>query len=103
MIRKFKSDKAEHEHKEFDKLLSEIFPQEVPIRFISAVKVLYKDGTDRTLTNDELKGIVPNTGIIDHQKIARLWENTQEVEMYINIELLRDTVQSNTANFLKKF
>ena len=43
MIRKFKSDKAEHEHKEFDKLLSEIFPQEVPIRFISAVKVLYKD------------------------------------------------------------
>jgi len=102
-MRKFKSDKVEHEHQEFDKLLSEIFPQEVPIKFVSAVKVVYNDGTERTLSNEELKGIVPNTGVVDHQKIAKLWENTQEVEMYINIELLRQTVQSNTANFLKNF
>ncbi len=104
-MRTFKSSNPEdhNAHEEFDKLLSEIFPQEVPVKFVSAVKVIYKDGTERTVTQEELKGIVPKTGVVDHQKIADLWKNTKDVEMYINIEHLRETVLNNTKNFLKGF
>ena len=102
-MRKFKADKSEHEHTEFDRLLTEIFPHEIPVNFLSAVKVIYKDGSERTLTNQEIRGIVPNVAVIDHEKIAKLWENTKEVEMYVDIERLRDVVTTNTKNFLKGF
>lgn len=102
-MRKFKADKSEHEHQEFDRLLSEIFPHEIPVNFLSGIKVIYKDGTERILNNQEIRGIVPNVAVIDHQKIAKLWDNTKEVEMYVDIERLRNVVTTNTKNFLKGF
>jgi hypothetical protein len=103
MARKFKAHKPEFEHSDFDRLLSEIFPQEVPVKFVSEVKVHYKDGTTKTLNNKELKGIVPKTGIVDAKKIARLWQNTIDVEIYINIELLESIVSLNVKGLLKRF
>lgn len=101
-MRTFKSSNQEdHAHEEFDRLLSEIFPQEVPVKFVSAVKVIYLDGSERTVTQEELKGIVPKSGVVDHTRIAELWDNTKDVEMYIDIETLRNTVLENTKNFLK--
>ena len=39
--------------------------------------------------------------MVDYKKIAQLWENTQDVEIYLNMELLRSVVQSNTDKWLK--
>jgi hypothetical protein len=98
-MRKFRADNPNQEHEDFDRLLSEVFPEEVPVRFVSSVKILYLDGTERTITTEELKGIVPNM-MVDYKQIAKLWENTQEVEIYLNIELLKSVVEANTGRWL---
>ena len=46
-MRKFKADNPKQDHENFDRLLSEIFPQEVPVRFVTSIKVIYKDGTEK--------------------------------------------------------
>ena len=78
MARTFKAHKPEFEHSDFDRLLTEIFPQEIPVKFVSEVKVFYEDGTTKSLQYQELKGIVPKTGVVDANEIAKLWENTKE-------------------------
>lgn len=98
-MRKFRADNPNQEHEDFDRLLSEVFPEEVPVRFVSSVKILYLDGTERTITTEELKGIVPNM-MVDYKQIAKLWENTQEVEIYLNIDLLKSVVEANTGRWL---
>ena len=98
-MRKFRADNPNQEHEDFDRLLSEVFPQEVPVRFVSSVKILYLDGTEKTITTEELKGIVPNM-MVDYKQIAKLWENTQEVEIYLNIDLLKSVVEANTDRWL---
>lgn len=98
-MRKFRADNPNQEHEDFDRLLSEVFPQEVPVKFVSSVKVLYNDGTEKTMTAQDLKGIVPNM-MVDYKQIAKLWENTQEVEIYLNIELLKSVVEANTGRWL---
>jgi len=99
-MRKFKADNPTQDHGDFDRLLSEIFPQEVPVKFVSAIKVIYKDGTAKTMSNEELKGTVPNM-MVDYKKIAELWENTKEVEIYLNLDLLKSVVEQNTSKWLK--
>jgi hypothetical protein len=101
-MRKFKADNPNQDHKDFDRLLSEIFPQEVPVRFVTSIKVLYKDGTKKEMTTEELKGIVPNM-MVDYKKISELWEDTEEVEIYLNIDLLKKVVEENTDRLLKKY
>ena len=54
------------------------------------------------MTSDELKGIVPNM-MVDYKKISDLWENTSEVEIYLNIDLLKKVVEENTDRLLKKY
>jgi hypothetical protein len=103
MARKFKAHKPEFEHSDFDRLLTEIFPQEIPVKFVSEVKVFYNDGTTKSLQYQELKGIVPKTGVVDANEIAKLWENTKDVEIYINIELLQSIVSLNVKSLLKRF
>jgi len=98
-MRKFRADNPNQEHEDFDRLLSEVFPEEVPVRFVSSVKILYLDGTEKTITTEELKGIVPNM-MVDYKQIAKLWENTQEVEIYLNIDLLKSVVEANTGRWL---
>lgn len=98
-MRKFRADNPNQEHEDFDRLLSEVFPEEVPVRFVSSVKILYLDGTEKTITTEELKGIVPNM-MVDYKQIAKLWENTQEVEIYLNIDLLKSVVEANTDRWL---
>ena len=94
-MRKFKSDNPNKDVNDFDRVLSEVFPQEVPVKFVTAIKVVYKDGSVKELKQEDLKSIVPNM-MVDYKKIAQLWENTQDVEIYLNMELLRSVVQSNT-------
>jgi len=101
-MRKFKADNPKQDHENFDRLLSEIFPQEVPVRFVTSIKVIYKDGTEKVMSSDELKGIVPNM-MVDYKKISDLWENTSEVEIYLNIDLLKKVVEENTDRLLKKY
>ena len=40
-MRKFKSSDPTKDTGDFDKLLGEIFPQEVPIGFVKGVRVIY--------------------------------------------------------------
>lgn len=99
-MRKFVPSEPEHSDPEFDRLLSEIFPQEVPIHFVKGIKVVYKDGSVKELTDEEIKGVQPEVGTVNHQKIAEMWENTQDVEIYINTEKLRNIVQLNVNKIL---
>jgi len=67
-MRRFKPSDPNKDTGDFDKLLGEIFPQEVPIGFVKGVRVIYNNGDHKDLTNEEIMGVSPNVGEEKYQK-----------------------------------
>ena len=101
-MRRFKPSDPNKDTGEFDKLLGEIFPQEVPIGFVKGVRVIYNNGDHKDLTNEEIMGVSPNVGVVNYQEISKLWDDTQEVEIYLDIEKLKRVVETNVSRILNK-
>jgi hypothetical protein len=101
-MRKFKASDPQKDTGEFDKLLGEIFPQEVPIGFVKGVRVIYNNGDHKDLTNEEIQGVSPNVGVVNYQEISKLWKNTKDVEIYLDIEKLKRVVETNVSRILNK-
>jgi len=83
-MRKFKSSDPSTDTGDFDRLLGEIFPQEVPIGFVKGVRVIYKDESYKDLTQEEIKGVSPNVGVVNYTEIAKIW-TTPKMLRYILI------------------
>ena len=101
-MRKFKSSDPTKDTGDFDKLLGEIFPQEVPIGFVKGVRVIYNDDSSKDLTQEEIKGVSPNVGVVNYSEIAKIWDNTKHVEIYLDIEKLKRVVETNVSRILNK-
>ncbi len=101
-MRKFKSADPTKDTGDFDKLLGEIFPQEVPIGFVKGVRVIYNDDSSKDLTQEEIKGVSPNVGVVNYSEIAKIWDNTKDVEIYLDIEKLKRVVETNVSRILNK-
>jgi len=101
-MRKFKSSDPSKDTSDFDRLLGEIFPQEVPIGFVKGVRVIYQNGDHKDLTQEEIKGVSPNVGVVNYSEIAKIWDNTKDVEIYLDIEKLKRVVETNVSRILNK-
>ena len=92
-----------HDHVEFNKIMHEIHPNEIPIKFVEMIKVFRKNGEITTMTKDDLINTVPLNGPVDWDKISSNYHDIIDMEIYIDMEALEYTVHKNVHRMFGKF
>ena len=103
--RKFKPSKEspDHNNTEFNKIMHEIAPKEIPAKFVDMIKIIRKDGSITTMTREDIVNTVPLAGPVDWEKIAGNYHDIVDMEIYIDMEALEYTVHKNVHRMLGKF
>ena len=87
---------------DFGKFLAEIVAKQIPVRFVSSVTVIFKNGKRSRLTKDELSSPLPIEGELTWGKVEEGFENVQNVEIHIDLESLGKHVITETDVLLNK-
>tara|TARA_B100000700_G_scaffold308295_1_gene385792 strand:+ start:284 stop:637 length:354 start_codon:yes stop_codon:yes gene_type:complete len=103
--RKFKPSKENEDHdpSEFNRIMHEIAPKQIPSKFVDMIKIIRKDGKITTMTRDDILNSVPVTGPVDWDKVAENYHDIRDMEIYIDMEALEYTVHKNVHRMLGKF
>jgi hypothetical protein len=89
---------------EWTKILKEVKKDEVPVTFLKSLTVNLKDGTAVDVNITELREQGIPADVIEKQlnsKLAELDAYIEDVDFYINVESVSQTVQPFTDKLLK--
>ena len=90
--------------KEWETLLREVDKEDIPIEMLDAIVVTLQDGTEVNINIKELlkDGADPDT-LRDHidERLTALDDIIDDVDFYISVDSVKDTVQNATDNLLK--
>ena len=87
---------------DFGKFLAEIVAKQIPVKFVSSVTVIFKNGKRSRLTKDELQAPLPIEGELTWGKVEEGFENVQNVEIHIDLDSLGKHVTTETDSLLDK-
>ena len=87
---------------DFGKFLAEIVAKQIPVKFVSSVTVIFKNGKRSRLTKDELSSPLPIEGELTWGKVEEGFENVQNVEIHIDLDSLGKHVITETDVLLNK-
>jgi hypothetical protein len=96
-------DTPDHDHTEFNRIMHEIAPKEIPSKFVDMIKVIRKDGKVTTMTREDIINSVPVTGPVDWDRVAENYHDIVDMEIYIDMDALEYTVHKNVHRMLGKF
>mgnify|MGYP006159961659 FL=1 len=89
--------------KNFGRFLSEVVASEIPIQYVSAVTVLFKNGKTSRLTRKDLASPLPLEKNLSWDKVAESFANVDNVEIHIDLDALEKQVTKKTGNLFKKY
>ena len=87
---------------DFGKFLAEIVAKQIPVKFVSSVTVIFKNGKRSRLTKDELHHPLPIEGELTWGKVEEGFEGVQNVEIHIDLEALGAHVITKTDSLLDR-
>ena len=87
---------------DFGKFLAEIVAKQIPVKFVSSVTVIFKNGKRSRLTKDELSSPLPIEGELTWGKVEEGFENVQNVEIHIDLDSLGEHIITRTDTLLDK-
>ena len=87
---------------DFGKFLAEIVAKQIPVKFVSSVTVIFKNGKRSRLTKDELSTPLPIEGELTWGKVEEGFENVQNVEIHIDLTALGEHVITETDTLLDR-
>ena len=67
--------------RDFGRFLSEVIASEIPIQFVSAVTVIFKNGKKSRLTREDLASPLPLEKNLNWNKVAEGFANVDNVEI----------------------
>lgn len=86
--------------KQFEKLLKEIFPTEIPVRFVREIVVEFLDGTSTSLNHNHINAPLP----IDEDRVWRdlisAFENVNQITVIVDIGKINKSVNHRVADLL---
>ena len=88
--------------KDFGKFLSEVVASEIPIQYVSAVTVLFKNGKKSRLTRQDLATPLPLERKLSWDKVAESFVDVENVEIHIDLEALEKQVSKKTKSLFRK-
>ena len=87
----------------FDKLLKDIFTTEIPSVFVDKIVMTDKNGNISEQTGKQMNGPVPLNPNVD-TPLSKIWNNeTESVEIFLNIKKVEKYVTNETKKLLDKF
>lgn len=87
----------------FDKLLKDIFTTEIPSVFVDKIVLTDKNGNISEQTGKQMNGPVPLNPNVD-TPLSKIWNNeTESVEIFLNIKKVEKYVTNETKKLLDKF
>jgi len=89
--------------KNFGRFLSEVVASEIPIQYVSAVTVLFKNGKTTRLTREDLASPLPLEKNLSWDKVAESFANVDNVEIHIDLDALEKQVKKKTGSLFKKY
>jgi hypothetical protein len=89
-------------NKEFGRILSEVITSEIPIQYVSAVTVLFKNGKTSRLTRKDLANPLPLDKNLSWDKVADSFSNVDNVEIHIDLDALEKKVTNVASTLFKK-
>ena len=87
----------------FGRFLSEVIASEIPIQFVSAVPVIFKNGKKSRLTREELALPLPLEKNLNWNKVSEGFANVANVEIHIDLESLEQKVSTKTDSLFEKY
>jgi len=87
---------------DFGKFLAEIVAKQIPVKFVSSVTVIFKNGKRSRLTKDELSSPLPIEGTLTWGKVEEGFEGVQNVEIHIDLDSLGKHITTETDSLLDK-
>jgi hypothetical protein len=88
--------------KDFGRFLSEVITSEIPIQYVSAVTVLFKNGKTSRLTRKDLSSPLPLEKNLSWDKVADSFSNVENVEIHIDLDALEEKVTAKASTLFKK-
>jgi len=85
----------------FEDILNEIEVTSIPIKFVSEVNINLKTGQVLRIQQDVLNQLNYTEEIFDHPNIRHIEDDIIDIEIYLNIEILRSTVAKTVKKLLK--
>ena len=89
--------------KNVGRFLSEVVASEIPIQYVSAVTVLFKNGKTTRLTRKDLASPLPLEKNLSWDKVAESFANVDNVEIHIDLDALEKQVKTKTGSLFKKY
>lgn len=89
--------------RDFGRFLSEVIASEIPIQFVSAVTVIFKNGKKSRLTREDLASPLPLEKNLNWNKVAEGFANVDNVEIHIDLEALEQRVSTKTDSLFEKY
>ncbi len=87
----------------FDKLLKDIFTTEIPSSFVDKIVVTDKNGNIGEKQGSNIKGAIPLNPNVD-TPLSKLWnQETESVEIFLNIKKVEKFVTDETKKLLDKY
>ena len=87
---------------DFGKFLAEVVAKQIPVKFVSSVTVIFKNGKRSRLTKEELSSPLPIEGTLTWGKVEEGFEGVQNVEIHVNLDALGDHIANKTDEVFDK-
>lgn len=100
--RKFIPSQGAEDHTEFDRIMHEIHPKKIPAHFVDKIKLFHRDGSTSLLTSDDIYNTIPVRGQVDWEKVAENYHDIVNMEIYIDMSSLENTVHENVHRMFNK-
>jgi len=95
---------AKHgKNKDFENLLKEVFPSEIPVDMIDSIILEFKDGTNAKLDHRELKEPLPTTPDKTWNNMISAFSSVKQISIVVDVRKVEKTVGDKVGNMLGKF
>jgi hypothetical protein len=88
---------------DFEELLKEIFPSEIPLDIIDKVVLEFKDGQQAIMNHKELNEPLPTSPNKTWQNMIKAFSNVSKVSIVVDVRKIERAVDSKVGSMLDKF
>lgn len=88
--------------RDFGRFLGEVIASEIPIQYVSAVTVIFKNGKKSRLTRKDLASPLPLEKNLSWDKVADSFSNVDNVEIHIDLEAVETKVTEKATKLFEK-
>jgi hypothetical protein len=94
---------AKHgKNQNFENLLKEVFPSEIPVDMIDSIIIEFKDGNSAKLDHRELSDPLPTSPDKTWATMISAFSNVKQINIIVDVRKVEKTVGNNVADTLGK-